>query len=411
MNLHRRARAAGGLARGLFHDLAAATRGAPDPRPIGGATLGEADLTVVRDALRGRHADPGEVTRYERAFAAWNGSRHASAWAAGRVALAAILQALDLPPGAEVILPAYTCVVVPNAVRAARLTVRWADIELDTYGLDLEAARRAIGPPTRAIVLQHAYGYVSRDAAAIRELARSRGLRVIEDCAHSTGAIEAGVRVGNLGDAAFYSTEKSKVMCTVHGGVAVTNDPTIAARLEAIAAKASTVSPARVEHLLRQAEHLVAARRGRLAARWSAFRRCASLDIASTTTEEVCGAPPPDAGLRLAPPLAAIGRTQLDAIDDWNDRRRAQASRWADWADARELGGPLVTPGSTPVALGYPIRVTPAEKADPRPLERAVGAHVGRWFLGTEHPRVGVAPGCPNAATAVDQCVYLPGIP
>src|SRR3989304_4500748 len=117
-----------------------------------------------------------------------NVSRHAFAFLGGRVALSACIHALGLAPGDEVILPGYTCVVVPNAFHYAGVRTVYADIELETYGLDAARAEEKITPNTRAILLHHMYGLVCRDYEDILALARRRGIRVIEDCAQSTGA-------------------------------------------------------------------------------------------------------------------------------------------------------------------------------------------------------------------------------
>ena len=77
-----------------------------------------------------------EVDEYNSRFAAWNGSAHAFSFMGGREALSAIISALGLSPGDEVILPGYTCVVVPNAFLYAGVKPSYADIELETYGLD-----------------------------------------------------------------------------------------------------------------------------------------------------------------------------------------------------------------------------------------------------------------------------------
>src|SRR5262249_23710376 len=199
-------------------------------------TLDEDDIVLadglLADRSDWRSIDP--VVDFERQFAAWNGSAAAFAFVSGRVALAAVLDALGVEPGSDVIVPGYTCVVVANAVRAAGLNPVFADIELDTYGFDKDALRHAITPRTRAVVLQHLYGYVCRDFASILELAAAHRLRVVEDCAQAAGATYHGRKVGTFGDAAIFSGDPSKPFDCIQGGVAATNDEEIARRLSAI---------------------------------------------------------------------------------------------------------------------------------------------------------------------------------
>jgi dTDP-4-amino-4,6-dideoxygalactose transaminase len=105
------------------------------PVPLGSGTLDAEDVHIARDWLQRGAAmqdDPDTVTRFEDAFAAWNGSPSAVAFASGRESLSAIIRALGLQPGDEVILPGYTCVVVPNAFEFAGIAPVYADIELDT---------------------------------------------------------------------------------------------------------------------------------------------------------------------------------------------------------------------------------------------------------------------------------------
>ena len=196
-------------------------------------TLGRDDVELAQHLLEDRvewyRSDYRE--QYENEFATWNGSHCAFAFKDGRVALSAALVALELKPGDEVILPGYTCVVVDNALRFAGLKPVFADIEQQTYGLDIDSVRRRITAKTRAILLHHLYGLVCRDFDDLLTLARDKELWVIEDCAHSTGAMYRGIKVGNFGDIAFYSSEQSKVFTTNRGGIAVTNNLEIADRL------------------------------------------------------------------------------------------------------------------------------------------------------------------------------------
>lgn len=209
-------------------------RGEPVTTPsFASMTVDRDDVNEVNDWLARREEwhDPAVVCRYEEEFAHWNGSEHAFAFMGGRVALSACLDALDLQPGDEVILPGYTCVVVPNAIKYADLLPVYCDIELETFGLDASSFRSRITSRTRAVILQHFYGLVCRDYEEILDIARQHHIRVIEDCAHATGAEYRGVKVGNRGDVGFYSSEQSKSFNTVQGGVAISNNNEISERL------------------------------------------------------------------------------------------------------------------------------------------------------------------------------------
>jgi perosamine synthetase len=180
---------------------------------LGSMTLDQDDVDIASAWLHNRERwGEGEiVSRYEFEFGCWNGSKHAFAFMSGREALSACIHALGLQAGDEVILPGYTCIVVPNAFHYAGVKTVYSDIELETYGLHVAQLEAKITVKTRAILVRHLYGLVCRDYEAILDLARCHGLKVIEDCAHSTGAEYKRLKVGNRGDVAFYSSEQSKV--------------------------------------------------------------------------------------------------------------------------------------------------------------------------------------------------------
>ncbi|MCG9023861.1 aminotransferase class I/II-fold pyridoxal phosphate-dependent enzyme, partial [Laribacter hongkongensis] len=210
------------------------------PAPLLSATLDRHDLETAERWL----ADPqlGNDTRltgdWENRFARWLGGGTARAFMGGRAALLAVVRALGLGQGDEVIVPAFSCQCVANAIRFAGASVRYADIETDSFGLDLDATRAALGPATRAILLQHTFGLPSRDTAGLLQLAHERGLWVIEDCAHALGARWQGRLLGTLGDAAVFSFERSKIITCIHGGMAVVHDPYAADQLARLAERA-----------------------------------------------------------------------------------------------------------------------------------------------------------------------------
>ena len=194
--------------------------------------------------------DKQVVSQYEAEFARWNDSKYAFAFMAARVGLSACIYALNLQPGDEVILPGYTCIVVPNAFKWAGVKVVYCDIELDTYGLDVNQIESKITSKTRAILLHHLYGLVCRDYEAILDLAKRHSLKVIEDCAHATGTEYKGRKIGNLGDVAIYSSERTKMFNTIQGGIAVTNDEQLAERIREYCDRASYPDEVSIQELL-----------------------------------------------------------------------------------------------------------------------------------------------------------------
>src|SRR5262245_50383667 len=153
---------------------------------------------IVEDCrTRGQLVQGPHVEAFEQEFAHLLGSGHVRTCSTeyGRMALYFILKAMDLPPGSEIIVPALTFWVVPEIARAAGLTPVFADIDPATFTLCPKAVELAITPNTRAVLPTHLYG-LSCDMDPILELARRHHLKVIEDCAHSLGAMYRGRMVG-----------------------------------------------------------------------------------------------------------------------------------------------------------------------------------------------------------------------
>jgi dTDP-4-amino-4,6-dideoxygalactose transaminase len=375
-------------------------------------TLDHDDVMLARQLLadRSQWGDLAPVESFEHLFADWNGSRHGFAFASGRIALRAAIDALGLSAGDEVVVPGYTCVVVANAIRAAGCVPVFADIELQTYGLDKDALRRAISSRTKAVVVQHLYGFVARDLDATLEAARTDGLAVIEDCAQAAGARLRGRNVGNFGDIAIFSGDPSKPFTCVQGGIATTNDDALAAKLAAARAAAPVHDAEAIAQRLRNVEMNFVMQKD--PQRWwkadLLWHRRGGDYLYGIPASEVAGAPPADAGCRMAAPIAMLATHQLEKLDYYNERRRANAQRWLDWCHAHHFEPPVIVAGSTPIVLRYPVLVTPPMKRDLRWAYRSLGVVPGTWFNSHLHPAPGILPGVPNATCAVESCVNFP---
>ena len=201
---------------------------------------------------RGQLVQGPHVEAFEHKFARLLGSGHVRTCSTeyGRMALYFILKAMEFPPGSEIIVPALTFWVVPEIARAAGLRPVFADIDPVTFTLCPKAVERAITPDTRAVLPTHLYG-LSCDMDPIVELARRHDLKVVEDCAHSLGAMYKGRMVGTLGDASFFSFQAFKPLNTYGGGLAWTLDAELARRVEAFATGEQWPTEDRVEGILR----------------------------------------------------------------------------------------------------------------------------------------------------------------
>ena len=171
------------------------------------------------------------VAEFESAYADFLGIEHALAVANGTAALHLALLAVGCGPGDEVVLPSLNFVAAANAVAHTGATPVFCDIcgdhDLNLDPGDLEAA---LGPRTKAIVVLH-YGGYPCDMGAVRELATEHGVEVVEDAAHAPGAMWRGERCGTLGRIACFSFFSNKNLPVGEGGMVVTADDELAARV------------------------------------------------------------------------------------------------------------------------------------------------------------------------------------
>ena len=192
----------------------------------------EAALAVLRGGALHRYgADPSEAAALEREFAASIGARFAVAVASGGYALGCALRALGVGPGDPVLLNAWTLAPVPGAV--AGLGARPVLVETtEALRIDLGhlADRMAAEPAARVLLLSHMRGHVA-DMRAVAALCERRGVAVVEDCAHTMCAAWDGVPTGRWGVAGCFSTQSYKHVDSGEGGLVVTDDPDLAARM------------------------------------------------------------------------------------------------------------------------------------------------------------------------------------
>jgi dTDP-4-amino-4,6-dideoxygalactose transaminase len=156
-------------------------------------------------------------------------------------ALELALLALGVGRGQEVICPSFTFVSTANAILRVGATPVFADIEDRTLGLDPADVERVLTPRTAAILPVH-YAGVAPDMEALRDLARGRGLFVVEDAAQGLGASYRGKPLGTLGDGGCFSFHETKNITSGEGGALVLRDAAVAARAEIIREKGTNRS-------------------------------------------------------------------------------------------------------------------------------------------------------------------------
>jgi len=165
----------------------------------------------------------------EEKFKHYLGVKYAFSFNSGRVAMLAILKSLDIKKG-NVLLPGFTCNAAINPVIWSNLEPKFYDIEED-FNVDFSSLKKSINKKSKALLVQHTFG-LPVDIDNVQKLATENNLIVIEDCAHALGARRQNSLVGTLSQTAFFSFGRDKIISSVYGGMAVTNDSELADKIK-----------------------------------------------------------------------------------------------------------------------------------------------------------------------------------
>lgn len=183
--------------------------------------------------LFGRMLVRSERTKeLEEAFKTRFGAKGSIIFPHARTALHFILKSMNLERGDEILMTPLTIADMVNSIHTLGLKPIFVDIELDTLCFDIEKLKKSITPKSKAILITYIFGIVP-DVKKIREIAREHNLKIIEDCSQCFDASYDGQRIGTFGDAAFFSLTNFKVCSSLFGGMIVTNNEDMAARLTA----------------------------------------------------------------------------------------------------------------------------------------------------------------------------------
>ncbi|HIJ90251.1 MAG: UDP-4-amino-4,6-dideoxy-N-acetyl-beta-L-altrosamine transaminase [Desulfobulbaceae bacterium] len=199
--------------------------------PYGRQQIDEDDIAAVMEALRSDWLTTGpKVGGFEAAVCEFSGAQYGVAVSSGTAALHAAMHALGIGPGDEVIVPAMTFAATANCVVYQGGTPVFADVDPDTLLIDPADVALKITPRTRAII---AVDYAGQpcDYDALRDLARVHGLALVADGCHSLGGSYRGRRVGTLADLTVFSFHPVKHITTGEGGMVVTDNRELAARM------------------------------------------------------------------------------------------------------------------------------------------------------------------------------------
>jgi perosamine synthetase len=355
------------------------------------------------------------ISHYEQSFASYMGEgTHAFSFWKGRVALYAILLALGIRKTDEVILPGYTCVVVPNAIRHCGAKPIYVDIEMNSFSINPKLVEEAITPRTKAIIIQHTYG-IPGPIHEIVNIAKKHNLFVIEDSAHALGSKLSGKLLGTIGDAAFFSSQWSKPYTSGLGGIAVTTNLAIAEKIQSI--KSDFVSPPLSAKLRLGVQFTLFSLFFSPRNYWRAqniLRKLSSLGVfvGSSSDAELDGHAPIDHYWKMSKYQEKISAKQLKKYEVEIDSRMEIMVLYQKYLS--KAGFMISDYNKNTILLRYPLRV----KNKWELLSMAQNAHVelGSWFETPLHPTVlekhkifNYKLGqCPIAEQAAEETINLP---
>lgn len=194
----------------------------------------EDNIKAVTDVIkRGSYWATGpEIEKFEELISDYVGNKYAVVFNSGTSALHAILLAIDIKKGDEVIVPSLSFISTSNSVIFTGAKPIFADIENKTFSLDVQEVKNKITKKTQAILPVHYAGCPSYYIKELKELAEDNNIYLIEDAAAALGAKLGQQNVGTFGDAAMFSFCQNKIISTGEGGVVTTNSKKIYDKLK-----------------------------------------------------------------------------------------------------------------------------------------------------------------------------------
>ena len=349
--------------------------------PYGRQSIDEADIAAVVDVLKSDWLTTGPmVERFEAAAAAYVGTAQAVAVSSGTAALHAMMAALEIGPGDEVIVPALTFAATANCVVYQGGVPVFADVDPDTLLISPESVERCLSPRTRAVI---AVDYAGQpcDYAALQSLADRHSIRLLADACHSLGAHFGTQASGSIALMTAFSFHPVKPITTGEGGMVTTDDERLAAFMRTFRNHGITTD----------------ARQREQAGTWYYEMRT------------------PGFNYRISDIQCALGIEQLKKLDGWIDRRSSIAAiydrAFADHDHVIPVGR---QPGSRHAWHLYVVRLPGGIRRRVYEQMRTDGIGVNVHYIPVHlHPfyrqRFGTGPGlCPAAEAAYEDILSLP---
>lgn len=171
-----------------------------------------------------------KTKEFENLFKTYHKAKFAKAVSSGTTGLYVSLRALDIEPGDEVIVPAYTFIATASAVLETGGIPIFADIDPETYNISPASVREVLSSRTKGIIPVHFGGHPA-DMTALKEIAEEKGIFILEDSAQAWGSEWEGQKVGTIGNCGVFSFQSSKNITAGEGGIVLTNDENLSERI------------------------------------------------------------------------------------------------------------------------------------------------------------------------------------
>jgi len=301
------------------------------------------------------------IQRLEKEFKDYLGVKFAISFNSGRAALMAILEALGTRAGDEILLQAFTCNSAVIPILEKRALPVFVEVE-ETLNLDPEDLKRKITSHSRIVMVQHSFGWPAK-IDKILKTAKKYNLFLIEDCAHSLGAKYKQRYCGTFGEAAFFSFGRDKIISSVFGGMALTNDEKLAKKIKEFQEKLSFPSNIWIfQQLLHPilTNYLVLPAYGKNKELGriilGAFHKLAILSKA-VSIQEKRGSPSHYFPKKLPNTLALLALNQLGKLEQFNNHRKEIASFYQKELKRSSFILPLTKKNKNiePIFMRYPI--------------------------------------------------------
>lgn len=311
----------------------------------------------------------------------------------GRVALYALLKSMGVTSGDEVLVQGYTCVVVPNAILYLNAMPIYADIDKDTYNVNIESLKSKITQRTKVIICQNTYG-LSSNLETIQQIAQETSAKyghpvyTLEDCTHGFGGSYHGRPNGTSCDASFFSTQWSKPYTTGVGGFCVVHNSTVKAAMQQL--ESEKIQPSFKESFQLKLMYFVRSYIINDFTYWPMIRLYRwlsrhNLVVGSSSGEEVAGINMPKDFFKAQSDVQfKKGLISLRALNDVNVLRRKNAEIYTDFLSSIGKNHVDKSLFNDHIFIRYPLLVKDRAKF----REEAENAQIilGEWFEGPIYP-------------------------